>query len=220
MLFAGLLLLVNVGYVNDYAEIISPAVEVELETRLENFTASTGNELAVVTLSSLEGDTVENVAVALFGQWGIGQKGKDNGVLLLIAPNERELRIEVGYGLEPVLTDSRAGTIIREVITPKFKENNYDAGVTDGVEAILAVLAGEDIAQSVAIGNSDGGWVVLVIFIVIIFFIWLIRQRAKPGLPGSRKSSWGGFTFGKSSGSSSGGFSGGSSGGGGSSGKW
>ena len=102
MLFAGLLLLVNVGYVNDYAEIISPAVEVELETRLENFTASTGNELAVVTLSSLEGDTVENVAVALFGQWGIGQKGKDNGVLLLIAPNERELRIEVGYGLEPV----------------------------------------------------------------------------------------------------------------------
>ncbi|MDZ4229325.1 MAG: TPM domain-containing protein, partial [Patescibacteria group bacterium] len=138
MFFAGLLMLGRValaaafpqpvGYVNDFAEIISPAVEARLEAELESFTASTSNELAVVTLKSLEGDTVDNTAVALFEQWGIGQKGKDNGVLLLIAPNERELRIEVGYGLEPILTDSRTGTIRRDVITPKFKQDDYEGG--------------------------------------------------------------------------------------------
>ena len=222
MFFVSLLLLgkVATGYVNDYAEIISPAVETKLETRLESFTASTGNELAVVTLKSLEGDTVENTAVALFEQWGIGQKDKDNGVLLLVVPNERELKIEVGYGLEPVLTDSRAGTIIRDVITPKFKENDYDSGITDGVEAILAVLAGQEITQSAGTNNYDGGRVVLIIFIMVITFIWLMRRRVRQGLPGSRKSSWGGWSSGKSNRSSFGGFSGGSSGGGGASGRW
>ena len=222
MFFVSLLLLgkVATGYVNDYAEIISPAVETKLETRLESFTASTGNELAVVTLKSLEGDTVENTAVALFEQWGIGQKDKDNGVLLLVVPNERELKIEVGYSLEPVLTDSRAGTIIRDVITPKFKENDYDSGITDGVEAILAVLAGQEITQSAGTNNYDGGRVVLIIFIMVITFIWLMRRRVRQGLPGSRKSSWGGWSSGKSNRSSFGGFSGGSSGGGGASGRW
>ena len=218
----GLLLLgqVATGYVNDYAEIISPAVEARLEAELESYTALSSNELSVVTLMSLEGDTIENTAVALFEQWGIGQKNKDNGVLLLIAPNEKELRIEVGYGLEPVLTDSRAGTIIREVITPKFKENDYDAGITGGVEAIIAVLAGQDLPQPAVVDNNDGGGVILTIIIIVILFIWLAKRGAKPGLPGSRKSSWGGFSSGKSSGRSFGGFSGGSSGGGGSSGKW
>ena len=214
MFFVSLLLLgkVATGYVNDYAEIISPAVEPKMETRLESFTASTSNELAVVTLKSLEGDTVENTAVALFEQWGIGQKDKDNGVLLLVVPNERELKIEVGYSLEPVLTDSRAGTIIRDVITPKFKENDYDSGITDGVEAILAVLAGQEITQSAGTNNYDGGRVVLIIFIMVITFIWLMRRRFKGG-PG-------GFSSGKSNRSSFGGFSGGSSGGGGASGRW
>lgn len=221
--FIGLLLLgqVATGYVNDYAEIISPAVEARLEEKLEDYAGASGNELAVVTLKSLEGDTVENAAVTLFEQWGIGQKNKDNGVLLLIAPNERELRIEVGYGLEPVLTDSRAGTIIREVITPKFKENDYDAGITGGVEAIITVLSGQDLPQPVA-ANNDDGLVVLAIFLMVIFFIWfwLMRRRFRSGAPGSRKSSWSGWSSSKSSGSSFGGFSGGRSGGGGSSGKW
>lgn len=223
ILLAALLLLAKpVGYVNDFAEIISPAVEARLEVDLENYTAESSNELAVVTLKSLEEDTVENTAVAIFEQWGIGQKNKDNGVLLLVAPNERELRIEVGYGLEPVLTDSRAGTIIREVITPKFKENDYDVGITGGVEAIITVLSGQDLPQPVAANNNDGGLVVLAIFLMVIFFIWfwLMRRRFRSGTPGSRKSSWSGWSSSKSSGSSFGGFSGGSSGGGGSSGKW
>ena len=233
MFFAGLLLLGKlafaaafpqpVGYVNDFAEVISPATEARLEADLEAFTASTGSELAVVTLKSLEGDTVENAAVALFEQWGIGQKGKDNGVLLLIAPNERELRIEVGYGLEPVLTDSRSGTIIREVITPKFKANDYDAGISDGVGAIITVLGQDATAFDRPANNfsSDGGWIAFVIvFIIIIVFILSVKRWGKTGKTQGKRSSWGTFSSGKSSGGSFGGFSGGSSGGGGSSGRW
>lgn len=82
---------------------------------------------------SLDGDTIENFAVRLFEQWKIGKKGKDNGVLLLIAINERKLRIEVGYGLESTITDGKAGEIIREVITPEFKKNNYYEGILNKI---------------------------------------------------------------------------------------
>lgn len=199
-------------YVNDFAGIISDPVEAQLEADLESFTASTGNELAVVTLKSLEGDTVENTAVTLFEQWGIGQKNQDNGVLLLVAPNERELRIEVGYGLEPVLTDSRSGTIIREVITPKFKENDYDGGISDGAHAIITVLSGQELPRPAAVNNNDGGLAsVIIIFIIVITIIWLAKRQ---------KNQWSGFSSGKSGGGRSGGFSGGRSGGGGASGRW
>lgn len=264
--FAVLLLLAKpVGYVNDFAGIISEAQEAELETRLESFTASTGNELAVVTLKSLEGDTIENTAVAVFEQWGIGQKGKDNGVLLLIAPNERELKIEVGYGLEPVLTDSRAGTIIRDVITPKFKQDDYEGGITDGAEALITVLTSDAAAfdQPTVSQNSSFSFLPLVVILLFIYAaaflgrskrIWPggaiglvigllffsvfgaiivgllgllldfifsknFQVRKAKGLPTSWKSSWGGFSAGKSGGGF-GGFSGGSSGGGGASGRW
>lgn len=128
------------GYVNDFADIISQNVEVALEEQLRTLEASSSHELTVVTLSSLEDDVIENTAVELFEQWGIGKKNQDNGVLLLIAPNEHELYIEVGYGLEPVLTDSRAGTIIRTIITPRFKEDDYDAGILNGVSAIQKTI--------------------------------------------------------------------------------
>jgi uncharacterized protein len=99
------------GYVNDFASILSSSVKAELEQELQDFKQTSGHEIALVTLKSLQGDSIENVAVAIFEQWGIGTKEKDNGVLLLVAPQERKLRIEVGYGLESVLTDSRAGHI-------------------------------------------------------------------------------------------------------------
>src|SRR3990170_5163094 len=118
-----------IGYVNDFAGVLSQEMENSLEDRLSSFTASTSNEIAVVTLSSLEGETVEGAAVKLFEEWGIGDKDKDNGVLLLVAINDRQMRIEVGYGLEPVLTDSRSGNIIRDQITPLFKAGNYEGGI-------------------------------------------------------------------------------------------
>lgn len=135
------------GYVNDFANILSSETKKGLEDKLVNLEKESSIEIAVVTVSSLEGTTVEDYAVRLFEEWKIGKKGKDNGVLILVAPNEREIRIEVGYGLESILTDSRAGRIIRNIITPEFKKNNYDTGITKGVEAIIAVLLNKEVEQ-------------------------------------------------------------------------
>jgi uncharacterized protein len=178
-----------VGYVNDWAEVISPAIEAELETKLENFTASTGNELAVVTLKSLEGDVIENTAVKLFEQWGIGAKDKDNGVLFLVAPNEREMRIEVGYGLEPVLNDARAGRIIRDDVTPEFKNNNYDAGVTKGTDSIIAIVGGNDPAPEPAgvMSESNVSALAVALGMITIYgvaYFWRSKKFWPGGLVG------------------------------------
>lgn len=206
-----LLLAKPTGFVTDLAEIISPAAEARLEAELEAYSSASGNELAVVTLKSLDGEPIENTAVDLFEQWGIGKKNQDNGILFLVTPNERELRIEVGYGLEPVLTDVRAGTIIRGTITPKFKENDYDGGISDGVAAIMAVLGGGELPQTVVANNDDGLAALMIIFIIVIAVI-LLARRAKKNPWHFSKSSWGGWSSGKSGG--------GRSGGGGASGRW
>jgi uncharacterized protein len=174
------------GYVNDFANIISNPVEEALEQRLSSFTASTSNELTVVTLKSLEGDSVENVAVDLFSQWGIGSKEKDNGVLLLISVEDRELRIEVGYGLEPVLTDARAGNIIRNEITPAFKDGDYDAGVTAGTEAIISVISGDPTLfnnqpQKSTIGEKFSLFFFLVMVLVYLSAFLARSKRIWPG---------------------------------------
>lgn len=114
------------GHVNDFAQLLSSDYRQSLEQELVDFEEETTAEIAVVTIESLEGDSIEEYAVRLFEQWGIGKKEKDNGLLILIAKEDREMRIEVGYGLEPVITDGRAGRIIREKMRPAFREENYD----------------------------------------------------------------------------------------------
>ena len=99
------------GYVNDFAEILSTETRASLEELLSSTDASTSAQVAVVTIKSLDGDTIENYAEKLFQEWGIGQKGKDNGVLLLVAVDDRKVRIEVGYGLEGALTDAESSWI-------------------------------------------------------------------------------------------------------------
>lgn len=118
-----------VGYVNDFAEILSPSYRQSLEQELVDFDNETTAEIAVVIINSLEGGSIEDYAVRLFEDWKIGKKEKDNGLLVLIAKEDRKIRIEVGYGLEPVITDGRAGRIIREQMRPAFREDNYDEGV-------------------------------------------------------------------------------------------
>jgi len=175
------------NYVNDFANIISEQTENDLNNQLEIFKNSTSNEISVVTLSSLEEDVIENVAVEIFEQWGLGTKENDNGILLLIAANERELRIEVGYGLEPVLTDSRSGIIIRSIITPEFKNNNYDAGITKGINAIIEVISKDptifDNIASTSSKNSnqlDG----LIFLGISLIYLSAFLARSKRWWPG------------------------------------
>lgn len=131
------------GRVNDHAGILSLATAQELESLLKAHEDSTSNQVAVLTVESLEGDVLEEFSIRVVDTWKLGKKGKDNGVLLLIAKKERAIRIEVGTGLEGALTDLTCGSIIRHEITPRFKSGDFDGGVRAGVQAILAAIRGE-----------------------------------------------------------------------------
>lgn len=139
------------GRVTDNAEILSTSLAKSITARLKAHEDSTGNQIAVLTVPSLEGESIEDYAAEVFKEWKLGQKGKDNGILLVVAPKDRRMRIEVGYGLEGTLPDSAAGSIIRNVITPKFKAGDYDGGIAAGVSAIITVL---ETGQAPAAGNA------------------------------------------------------------------
>jgi uncharacterized protein len=143
------------GWVSDFDGILSDQTKAQITSVLDETEKSTGDEIAVVTIPSLEGMTVEDYAVKLFEKWGIGKKGKDNGVLFLVAANEHKVRIEVGYGLEPVITDSRAGDIIRETVLPFFKAGDYDEGILQGSAHITALITGKDFIPSTPLPGPE-----------------------------------------------------------------
>lgn len=131
------------GTVSDYAELLSPQARATLEANLAQFEKETSNQIIVVTFESLEEESLEDFSIRLAEAWKIGQKDKDNGVIFLIFKNDRQMRIEVGYGLEGVLPDITAGMIISQVVVPRFKQGEYDLGVQEGVAAIMAATQGE-----------------------------------------------------------------------------
>lgn len=131
------------GYVNDYANILSPATESKLERALQSFDLTDSTQIAVLTIPSLDGDSLEDFSIRTVDTWKVGQKGKDNGVLFLIVSNDRKMRIEVGRGLEGVLTDLMSGRIIDQVVAPLFKAGNYDGGIESGLAAIIQTTRGE-----------------------------------------------------------------------------
>jgi uncharacterized protein len=136
------------GRVVDNAEILKPQTRSVLTEKLKAHEQKTSNQIAVLTVPTIGDESIEEYATRVFEAWKLGQKGKDNGVLLIIAPKDRKLRIEVGYGLEGTLTDVASSRIIRNVITPSFKASDFDKGVTDGVDAIIGQLEGSsDIAK-------------------------------------------------------------------------
>ena len=224
-----------VGMVNDFADIISPADQQRLETKLRNYRDSTTNVIAIATLSDLQGYDIQQVGTQMFNEWKMWHEDRNNGVLLLIAPNERKMRIEVGYGLEGAIPDVMAGRIIREVITPEFRNGNYYAGIDKATTIMIDLAQGEfegSLPESRA--NSEDDIASTIIFILfVIFVIYSISRRGGGGKRRRRHTlgssgfiwlggggSGGGFGGG---GGGFGGFSGGGgfgSGGGGASGGW
>lgn len=180
------------GPVYDGAEILSPETEAKLDAELRAYNAQTGRAIIVATVPNMAGATIESYATGLFSNWGIGGAQRDTGLLLLIAPNERRMRIEVGYGLHGYFGGIMAGRVINDVITPRFKEGNFDAGVTDGVAAILAHLAKspedaiaiEEAAQAAEAqrSRSDGGFPFgMLIWLAFLFFFFVLPLLAGRG---------------------------------------
>lgn len=158
--------------VNDHARMLGSSVARQLETVLADLERTDGTQVVLLTIASLEGDSLEDFSIRVVEKWKLGQKDFDNGVLLLIAKNDRKIRIEVGYGLEGKLTDLVSGRIIHNVIAPQFKMGRFDQGVLDGISAIVGVVRGEYTAPR-AVRRSRGGSEVssgLVPIIALIFF--------------------------------------------------
>lgn len=132
------------GRVVDQARVLSQSTKDELETLLVAHEANTTNQVVVVTLESLDGVAIEEYSLELGRHWGIGQKGKDNGVVLVVAPNDKQVRIEVGYGLEGTLTDALSSSIINYYIIPEFKKGDIQNGINIGIQKIIALLDGDE----------------------------------------------------------------------------
>jgi len=159
--------------VNDYANMISSDTENYLENKLMEFENSDSTQIAVLTINSLEGDALEDFSIRVVDKWKLGQKGKDNGVLLLVSKNDRAIRIEVGYGLEGVITDLLAGRIIDYVIAPSFKSGNFDQGFIDGVDALIQASKGEFKADKIVrTGKKSKDSNPLFILLFLAPFFW------------------------------------------------
>ena len=235
------------GRVVDQAGVLSPVVRTDIAAQSKQLEEKSGIQLVVATVRSLEGSDIETYANQLFRAWQLGQAQKNNGILLLVAPNERRVRIEVGYGLEGTLTDALASTIISAAIIPRYKRGDFSGGVEAGVHGIMAVLRTDSSQwQAQALVSTPkprwiGEYVIMfIVFSVLLgafamFIKELIARFLQPPRHGhyvrrgersiyisprhasGGAASWGGSDFGSSSGSSSSGSSD-FSGGGGSSG--
>jgi uncharacterized protein len=207
----------NQGWVTDLAGILTPATEARLEMVMESYRVGSGHEIAVLTVPDLDGQPIEKLVLEVGRSWGLGEKGKNNGALLVVAYKDRKLRIEVGRGLEGELTDSRCGRIIRDVIAPHFRSGNTDKGIEAGVVAMHQVAGGE---YGAIIGRGKSGSPLSGIF-VLLFIVLMMRRGGGGVLPLLILGSMGGGRGGGGGGGGFGGFGGGGGfSGGGASGGW
>jgi uncharacterized protein len=226
-------------YVVDLAGVMDAGAQARLNASLKDLEAKTTAQVVVLTINSLEGEPIEDFSHRTAVKWGIGQKGKDNGVLLTVAVKDRKYRLEVGYGLESVLPDSQVGSIGRQYLMPAFRKGDFAGGINAAVAEISKTIAGPKEAGQVReskppyhwekVPKKEGGWllwpILLPIFILllIIHIFWWIFRRFRRGSTGGFFWFGGGSGGGWSSGGGdSGGFSGGGGdfGGGGASGDW
>ena len=224
--------------VNDFTNLFTPRQTQMLEKKLRIFNDTSSTQIAVVTVPSLNGYDPNDYAQRLAEKWGIGRKGKDNGILLLVKPKTQQekgqVAIAVGYGLEGVVPDAIASRIIRNEIIPQFQQGNYYAGINKATNILMQLTGGEFTAEQYARKgeNDTGAWIILPLLIVFLVPLLLRRRKGYPtgshgdngfppiffgGIGSSRGSNFGSFSSGSGS---FGGFGGGSFGGGGASGSW
>jgi len=164
------------GFINDYVGVLNAEQKSALEARLVAFEKETSNEIVVAIIDSLKEDTVENFAVELFQNWGIGKKSHDNGILILIAVSDKQMRIEVGYGLEGALTDSQAYWIIENKMKSAFRNNNFYLGLNSAIDDIISATKGEYIPSTSE--KKDISWDGIEFFIFIGFIIFQALMAA------------------------------------------
>ncbi|RMH20894.1 MAG: TPM domain-containing protein [Acidobacteria bacterium] len=169
------------GRVNDLAEMLSPEVEARLEEALRRHEQATGNQVAVLTIPSLEGENLEDFSIRVVETWQLGRQGVDDGVLLLLARDDRKMRLEVGYGLEPTLTDALASRILNEIMRPRLRQGDADGAVEAGVNAVLAVLSGAELPppprRTARRANKESGVVIL-----LLLFPWSFGAMRARGI--------------------------------------
>jgi uncharacterized protein len=185
------------GPVNDLAGVLSASEKSELTDYLSAVNSQTGFQIGVLTVTSLEGDSIESFSMRVAEKWKLGSADKDNGAILVVSINDRALRIEVGYGLEETLTDMKSGLIIRNVIIPEFKSGNYGAGIVAGAKSIVGVVTGEvpiaeDTSDTSTESSSDAGGAG-VFFIFFLFMILRIASFGRRRGPFERKGGLGGL---------------------------
>ena len=179
------------GRVNDYAKIIRESDEREIEEYLAGLEESTGIQIVVLTMPSLEGEDIASFGIKVADKWKPGDKEKNNGALLLVAYAEHDLRIEVGDGLEGSLTDAKCGLILRNVIVPEFKNGNYSAGIKKGVMNMGGIASGDESAVSRSVrevetsGSSDSD--IIPLFICAIWLIIFVSSLAAGARRGRRR---------------------------------
>jgi len=222
--------------VNDFAGILAPPAVERLEKLSRSLWEQSRDAVVVVTVESISPESIEGYAVGLFEHWGIGDEGKDNGVLVLVAEKERKTRIEVGYGLEGTIPDAEASRIVRDLMLPSFRRGDYDRGVELAVQALIGRIARErgleieglstDLPVPRQRASSAGNLSPLIVLFlaVLVLSLNVIAFRRRGTARGSRSGGFwtgsGGGFGGGFSGGGFGGFGGGMSGGGGASGGW
>lgn len=231
-------------FVNDFAKLYSADENMQLEQMLKAYFDSTSTQIVVVTSPSLEGYEISQVATELGEKWGVGQKDNDNGLVILIAPQERKVNISTGYGMQEKLPDLLCNKIIKTYMTPEFKQGNYYNGTALGIEAIFQIMNGTYVNNLENDTQEISPKTIIILFIIFVVFLSIISKLGQKygsetfsgrgyrrnrdddffgGIGGGLGGGFFGGGFGSSGGSSSGGgfdFGGGSFGGGGSSGSW
>lgn len=182
------------GFVNDFARLFSALQKTSLETKLSSLERETGVEVSVVTIPALGDETIETYAVKLFEEWGIGKAKQDNGLLILVVPDDRQARIEVGYGLEPTITDAASSAVMRNVMIPAFENKDYFGGINSAADIIMGLIKNDpEIERYVQSSIENAGDYKFMDMSSLLLFIFIIVIQLIPVVIYSKSWWLGGF---------------------------